>query len=94
VLWRHYHTHLRNCKTGRTPPNEYCFARQIFTPDSLLDLIAQSDYIVAALPHTPATHKLISAEAIAAMRPHTVFVNVGRGKTVDEEALIEGEGVD
>ena len=32
----------------------------------------------------------MSAAAIAAMRPNGVLVNVGRGRCVDEEALIEG----
>ena len=50
-----------------------------------------SDYVVAATPYTPSTDKLISAEAIAAMKPTGVFINVGRGKCVDEEALIAGE---
>ena len=53
--------------------------------------MGSSDYIVAALPGTPATAKLINAEAIRAMQPHAVFINLGRGTTVDEEALIEGD---
>lgn len=52
--------------------------------------MAQSDYVVAATPHTPATDKIVSRAAIAAMKPNAVLVNVGRGKCVDEEALIEG----
>jgi phosphoglycerate dehydrogenase-like enzyme len=64
---------------------------KIYSPDQLTDLMAVSDYVVAATPYTPATDKLISAAAIAAMKPNGVFINVGRGKCVDEEALIEGE---
>jgi phosphoglycerate dehydrogenase-like enzyme len=33
---------------------------------------------------------MLSAEAIAAMKPNSVFINVGRGKCVDEQALIQG----
>lgn len=64
---------------------------QVYTPDKLHQLMADADYVVAALPSTPATQKLISADAIAAMKPTGVFVNVGRGSTVDEEALIQGQ---
>jgi hypothetical protein len=64
---------------------------KIYSPDQLTELMSVSDYVVAATPYTPATDKLISAAAIAAMKPNGVFVNVGRGKCVDEEALIEGE---
>ena len=63
----------------------------VYTPDRICDLMAASDYVVAATPWTPETDKIVSKGAIAAMRPNGVFVNVGRGKCVDEEALIEGK---
>ena len=47
--------------------------------------------MVAALPSTPETQGYISAEAIASMRSDAVFVNIGRGNTVDEDALIKGQ---
>ena len=52
--------------------------------------MASSDYIVAALPATPATEKFVNADAISAMQSHAVFINLGRGTTVDEAALTEG----
>ena len=51
-----------------------------------------ADYICMALPYTPATHHLVNAAAIAAMRPNGVLINVGRGKTLEEAALVEGRG--
>ena len=64
---------------------------QVIPSDHLNDLMSTSDYVVAALPHTSGTDKLISRAAIKAMKETGVFVNVGRGGTVDEPALIEGE---
>eukprot|EP00882_Tetradesmus_deserticola_P034651 GHRQ01039845.1.p1 GENE.GHRQ01039845.1~~GHRQ01039845.1.p1 ORF type:complete len:100 (-),score=19.33 GHRQ01039845.1:132-431(-) len=64
---------------------------KVYTPDQLTELMSVSDYVVAATPYTPSTDKLISAAAIAAMKLNGVFVNVGRGKCVDEKALIDGE---
>ena len=64
--------------------------RQVFPPDQLGALMAASDYVVMALPHTPATDKLVGPDALAALRPHAVLVNIGRGKTLDEDALVEG----
>lgn len=63
---------------------------KLYSPDQLPALMAECDYVVMATPHTPATHKMVGREALEAMRPHAVFVNVGRGKCVDEPALIEG----
>lgn len=65
---------------------------QVYAPDKLNALMAESDYIVAALPLTPATHKLINAAAIHSMKKSGVFINVGRGQTVDEPALVKGDG--
>ncbi|KAK9866561.1 hypothetical protein WJX84_010448 [Apatococcus fuscideae] len=62
---------------------------QVIPSDHLNDLMSTSDYVVAALPHTSGTDKLISRAAIKAMKETGVFVNVGRGGTVDEPALIE-----
>jgi len=56
---------------------------------SLEEVIAGSDYVVMCTPFTPATRRLMSRERIAAMKPGAVFINIGRGGTVDEEALVE-----
>lgn len=52
--------------------------------------MAESDYVVVATPYTPATHEQVNAAAIAAMKPNAVLINVGRGKCVEEPALIKG----
>ena len=63
--------------------------RQEFGEPTVDDVIAQSDYLVMSTPLTPNTYRMISRERIAAMKPHAVFINLGRGATVDEPALID-----
>jgi phosphoglycerate dehydrogenase-like enzyme len=53
------------------------------------EVIAESHYVVMCTPLTPSTHRLMSRERIALMKPEAVFINIGRGRTVDEEALID-----
>ena len=60
--------------------------------DGLAGLLATADAVVNTLPGTPSTEKLFSREVFAAMKPGTVFVNVGRGTVVDEDALLEALG--
>jgi phosphoglycerate dehydrogenase-like enzyme len=48
-----------------------------------------ADAIVLALPGTDQTHKMLSREVLAAVKPGITIVNVGRGTTVDEDALVE-----
>ena len=47
-----------------------------------------ADYVVNTLPLTAETRNLVDADAIARMKPGAFFVNIGRGATVDEDALI------
>ena len=48
-----------------------------------------ADAYVVSLPLTPETTGLVGREAFAAMRPDAVIINVGRGPTVDEQALFD-----
>jgi phosphoglycerate dehydrogenase-like enzyme len=57
--------------------------------DDLLEAVGWADYVVDALPGTSQTRHLFDAEAFAAMNAWTRFVNVGRGSTVDEVALVD-----
>lgn len=61
---------------------------ETFALEDRLRVVARSDYLVLALPLTPETRGLIGAAEIAAMKPSAVLINVGRGPTVDEPALV------
>jgi len=64
---------------------------QVYGPEQLNKLVAESDYIVNALPVTEATLGVMDARAIPSMKHNAVFINVGRRKTVDETALTQGK---
>jgi D-2-hydroxyacid dehydrogenase (NADP+) len=57
--------------------------------DELADAVRDADAVVIALPLAEATRGIVSAGVIAAMGPHAMFVNVGRGELVDQRALTE-----
>jgi phosphoglycerate dehydrogenase-like enzyme len=57
--------------------------------DRLGEAFSRADAVVVTLPATRATRGLIDAGAIAKLRPHALFCNVGRGSVVDQVALIE-----
>jgi phosphoglycerate dehydrogenase-like enzyme len=62
--------------------------RVVFGPDELADACSWADYVVNVLPGTERTRHLFDAGVFAAMQPSARFVNVGRGSTVDEAALV------
>ena len=64
-------------------------ADEILRPDRLDDLLRDADVVVNAAPLTPATVRLFGREQFARMRPAACFINLGRGETVDQDALID-----
>lgn len=76
-----------NREQDRTSDIERLYARGEFH-----DMLAEADCLVLCAPHTPETEGIIDAAAFAALKRGAVFVNIGRGALVDEEALLEALG--
>jgi phosphoglycerate dehydrogenase-like enzyme len=55
----------------------------------ILEVAAESDFLVVCSQLTAETHGFINASVFAAMKPDAVLINVARGEEVDEDALIE-----
>lgn len=55
----------------------------------LLEFAKGLDYLVSILPNTEETYKIVDAALFAALPPNALFINAGRGSTVDESALID-----
>lgn len=72
------------CNRHRKPEAEQAVCAQYRELD---DLLKQADYVVMLTPLTPDTAKMIGEREFSLMKPTSVFVNVSRGGTVDEEAL-------
>ncbi len=54
------------------------------TPEAL----GEADVVLLCVPHTPETERLADAGFFAAMRRDALFMNLGRGKLVDEAAML------
>lgn len=70
-------------RSGRMAPG----ADAMYPADELKSAVAGADLVFDVRPLTRATRGSIDASVLAAMGPRTILVNVGRGATVDEEAL-------
>lgn len=57
--------------------------------DRLDDLLATSDFVVVAAPHTPDTERMFVRDVFQRMKPGAYFVNIGRGAIVDLAGLTE-----
>ena len=58
--------------------------------ENLTKVLAEADHIVNVLPESEATRNYVNARRIACFKPGARFYNVGRGATVDQEALVKG----
>jgi lactate dehydrogenase-like 2-hydroxyacid dehydrogenase len=52
------------------------------------ELISRGDYVCMLANYEPSNHKMMGAREFALMKPTAYFINVGRGRLVDEEAMI------
>jgi phosphoglycerate dehydrogenase-like enzyme len=75
---------------------------RLLPSSALRDVLAESDFVVLAVPLTPETRHMIGEAELRAMKSGGVLVNIARGAVVDEEALtralkegrIAGAGLD
>lgn len=72
-------------RTGRMGPD----LEAAFPADRLGDALAEADVVFDVRPLTRETRGSLGAVELARMRPHAIYVNVGRAGTVDESALFE-----
>ncbi|MFS8172739.1 2-hydroxyacid dehydrogenase [Vreelandella titanicae] len=54
----------------------------------LNELLAEADFVCVTVPLTAETEHLIGTQEFALMKPSGIFINIARGKVVDESALI------
>jgi phosphoglycerate dehydrogenase-like enzyme len=73
---------------SRTPREIDGFA-SVMPTDRLIEAAAKADYLINVLPGSPENIGLFTADVFAAMKPTARFVNIGRGETVDQDALID-----
>jgi D-2-hydroxyacid dehydrogenase (NADP+) len=71
----------------RTPREIAGFAAMMPT-SRLIEAAAKADFLINVLPGSLENIGLFTADIFAAMKPTARFVNIGRGETVDQDALI------
>jgi phosphoglycerate dehydrogenase-like enzyme len=77
----------RDADAGDRPLGEVLLDR-VGGPETLPELLAESDFIVLAAPLTPETEEMINVETLALVKPGAWLINVARGRLIDERALI------
>lgn len=75
-------------KRERLPEADEASLGVTWVPE-LDEVIKASDYVIIAANYNPSTHLLIGEREFRLMKPTAFFVNTGRGRIVDEPALLK-----
>ena len=60
----------------------------VVTEAGLRAALAEADHVVNILPESAATRRFFDGARFAQLKPGAVFYNIGRGATVDQDALL------
>jgi D-3-phosphoglycerate dehydrogenase len=69
--------------------DELAIAAEGVLPASLAEVLSQADFLSMHLPATPEAVGFLKEKHFRQMKPNAIFINTGRGPTVDEPALIK-----
>ncbi len=61
---------------------------EVYAEDSLAELLPTTDALVMILPGSDATKHVLNAERLKLLPKHAWVVNVGRGTSIDDDALV------
>lgn len=93
-LAKTYGMKVIGCRKRPGLSSEDPYLDSIVGMEKLNDVMAESDFIVLAAALTPQTEGMIGRIQFANSKKGQVFINVGRGRLVDESALLAALGPD
>jgi phosphoglycerate dehydrogenase-like enzyme len=79
---------MRVLGVRRTQESIHPGVEAIYPPEQLLEVLPECDFVVLAPPLTKDTLEMIGERELRAMKQAAFLVNMGRGKLIDEAALI------
>lgn len=74
--------------TKRRPSTKSDHVDELFSPESLQELLAKSDLVVLTVPLTVETKGMIGEDQLRGMMKTAYPINVSRGKIIKEDSLI------
>ncbi len=77
---------------AREKPCEY--VEKVFLGEDIWDMLGECDFVINTLPATEETFHFFDERKFSTMKEGAYFINVGRGYTVDEHALMRALGYD
>lgn len=73
----------------RNPKHSADGIEKMVGPDEFENLLPEADFVVLTIPATAETRHMINAQVLEKMKTSAYIINIGRGGTIDEAAMIE-----
>jgi len=80
---------MRVLGVRREPQTELPNIEAMYGPNQLLEILPLADFVVLTIPLTEETKGMIGERELRAMKSTAYIVNIGRGATIDQDALIQ-----
>jgi phosphoglycerate dehydrogenase-like enzyme len=80
---------MRVIAASRTSGPGDAWCESVKGMEHLNEVLSQADFVLSALPLDASSRGVFDARAFACMKPDAVVINVGRGATIQEQALFE-----
>ena len=61
----------------------------VYSLEELDRILPEMDYVIMCLPGTEKTHHILNADRFKRLKDGVVVVNISRGSTIDEDALVD-----
>ncbi len=71
----------------RTEGEKPEYLDEIYTTESLDELLPRADFVALSLPNSPSTRHIMDERRLRLMKPGAYLLNVGRGSAIDGDAL-------
>jgi phosphoglycerate dehydrogenase-like enzyme len=79
---------MRIISVKRTPTGKPDYVGWIKTTDALPELLAESDFVVLAVPGAPDLEGLVNEQMLKSMKPTAVLINLTARNAVPDEAIV------
>lgn len=77
--------HVIGVSSGRSEAPHF---DEVVPREKLREVAARADFLLLLVPYSQATHHLVNADVLTAMKPSAFLINIARGGVLDEAALI------
>lgn len=73
----------------RSPGDKPDYLDELYTTESLDELLPRADFVSLSLPNSPSTRHIMDERRLRLMKPGAYLINVGRGNAIHTEALLK-----